>query len=573
MDAGSYRMVSDKTRLLVEKEQTPEVGRRLDAEESGLLRDKGMKEENTIYGILGVLQTIQDAVKHMLSAYTSGNMREFDFLGKDISEGLTAVQDVAARESGDDACSRLCKACICAADSLRDIRQLAERGSQEVSWKLECELLMILENMTLEFYYRELVCGHPEKIEEFRELVKKTGNYYRLDQPEEEREYICDLSIRVMAYNHLDVTQTCVESILQNLPEGISYELILHNHGSDDGTREYFESIEGAHVVNVAVNRAFVDMSMRYIRGKYLLFVSNDVFVGKNAIENMYRAMAGHDDYGWIVPSTSNVSNYQTIPANYNNFQGFLAFAEHNNIYDEKRHEIRTRLCNPLYMIRTDILNQYELEICRHNYSTSASPSFPDDRLSLWIRRNGYKSILAKDAYCHHVGSVTLKKDFDSEQKWEEFYNAGRDEFREYFGVDPWGTGVYFEKKLFDTWKLPKIDRAVVLGINCGFGSNSLKVRELLNEMGAKAGTLYNGTQEECWLQDLKGISDEAFIFDNLQEIVGKTGRSRFDFIVIDDALKDCGSKDYLKELSHAGIKFGELAFRDEKGGWHIVRG
>lgn len=530
-------------------------------------------QKDLVQGVLEILYTMLEAVRQMMTAFDSGNVREFDFLCGELAEGIKAVQNVAVKESGDDACSRLGKACICAAESLRDIRQLAERESQEVSWKLECELLMILENMTLEFYYRELVCEHPEKIEEFREQIKRMGNYYRLDQPEEERQYICDLSIRVMAYNHLDVTQLCVESILQNLPEGISYELILHNHGSDDGTREYFESIEGAHVINVAVNRAFVDMSMRYIRGKYLLFVSNDVFVGKNAIENMYRAIAGHDDYGWIVPSTSNVSNYQTIPTNYNSFQGFLAFAEHNNIYDEKRHEMRTRLCNPLYMIRTDILNQYEFEICKHNYSTSASPSFPDDRISLWMRRKGYKSILAKDAYCHHVGSVTLKKDFDSEQRWEDFYNAGREEFCGYFGVDPWGTGTVPEEKLFNTWKLPMIDSAAVLGLNCGLGSNSLKVRELLKEMGAKAGTLYNGTQEECWLQDLKGVSDEVFMFERLQEIAGKTGRSRFDFIVIDDILKDCSSKDYLKELRCSGLTFRELAFRDEEGGWHIVRG
>lgn len=530
-------------------------------------------QKDLVHSVLEILDTMLEAVRQMMTAFDSGNVREFDFLCQELAEGIVAVRDVAAREPGDDACSRLGKACICAAESLRDIRQLAERKSQEASWKLECELLMILENMTLEFYYRELVCEHPEKIGEFRERVRRMGNYYRLDQPEKEREYICDLSINVTAYNHLNVTKICVEHILRNLPEGITYELILYNHGSDDGTREYFESIEGAHVVNVAVNRAFVDMSMRYIRGKYLLSVSNDVFVGKNAIENMYRAIAGHDDYGWIVPSTPHVSNNQTIPANYNNFQGFLTFAEHNNIYDEKRHEMRTRLCNPLYMIRTDLLNQSELEICKHNYSISASPLFPDDRRSLWMRRKGYKNILAKDAYCHHVGSVTLKNDFDSEQSWEKFYNAGREEFYGYFGVDPWGTGVCFEEKLFDTWKLPKIDRAAVLGLNCGFGSNSLKVRELLKETGAKAGTLYNGTQEECWLQDLKGISDEAFMFNSLQEIAGKTGRSRFDFIVIDDVLKDCSSKDYLKELNRAGLKFGELAFRDEEGGWHIVRG
>lgn len=136
-----------------------------------------MMEQDKIYGILDILQTMQDAVKQMLSAYMSGSMREFEALGGDLSDGLTAVQAVAAQERGDDACSRLCKACICAAESLKDIRQLVRRDPEEAAWKLECELLMILENMTLEFYYWELVCGHPERMEEFRRQIMRTGYF------------------------------------------------------------------------------------------------------------------------------------------------------------------------------------------------------------------------------------------------------------------------------------------------------------------------------------------------------------------------------------------------------------
>lgn len=555
------------------KEQTSEIGKRLDAGESGLLRNKDMKEENTIYGILGVLQTIQDAVKQMLSAYTSGNMREFDFLGTDISEGLTAVQGVAAQENGDDACSRLSKACICATESLKGIRQLVQRKPREAAWKLECELLMILENTALEFYYWELVCGHPERMEEFRQQIMRTGYFYRLEQPVEEREYACDLTLWVTAYNHLDVTKQCIQHLLQNLPKDIAYELILYNHGSDDGTREFFESIEGAHVINVAINRAFNPVACLAAKGKYFLSISNDVLVGENAIDNMFRAIKNHSDYGWIVPSTSNVSNFQTIPVNYDSQEGFLAFAHRNNIYDEKRHEMRTRLCNPIHMIQTDVFNQIRVDMYDKLYGIRNTSSFPDDKIALWMRRNGYKNILEKDAYCHHIGSVTLKNDFDSQRKWDEFYDAGRKKFREDFGVDPWGTGTVYSPELFDAWHLPRMEKATVLGINCGLGSNSLKVRETLKELGAKTSMLYNATQEECWLQDLKGISDVAFVFDEIRDVVVKAGRAKFDFIVIEDQLKDCESKDYVTELDKAGIQYREIAFLDEEGNWHIVRG
>ncbi len=91
--------------------------------------------------------------------------------------------------------------------------------------------------------------------------------------------------------------------------------------------------------------------------------------------------------------------------------------------------------------------------------------------------------------------------------------------------------------------------------------------------MGAKVGVLYNAVQEECWLQDLKGISDVAFVFEELREIGEKTGRAGFDFIVLEGSLRGCTSKDYLVELDKAGIGYREIAFLDEKGNWHIVRG
>lgn len=525
------------------------------------------------HNILDVLETMQDAVKQMLSAYTSGNMREFESMGTDISDGITAVQSVVTRETGDVACERLEKACVCVTESLKGIRQLVQRKPQEVAWKLECELLMILENMRLEFFYWELVCGHPERMEEFRQQIMRTGYFYRLEQPVEKRKYACDLSLWVIAYNHLDVTKICVQSLLRYLPKGITYELILYNHGSDDGTREFFESIEGAHVINVAINHAFNPMANRALKGKYSLYISNDVFIGENAIDNMYRAFTEHDDYGWIVPSTSNISNLQTIGTDYNDMEGFLNFTHRNNIYDEKRHEMRTRLCNPIHMLRTDDYCQFQMEFYEQMYGVTNVSSFPDDKISLWMRRHGYKNILAKDAYCHHVGSVTHRNDFDSEKKQKEFYDTGRKKFWEDFGVDPWGTGFAYSPELFAVWHLSQMEQDSVLGINCGFGSNSLKVRELLRELGARTGVLYNATQEECWLQDLKGISDVAFVFDEFREIVEKAGRAMFDFIVIEEQLKGCKSKDYLGELDKVGIRYREIAFLDEERNWHIVRG
>lgn len=527
----------------------------------------------TAYNILDILQTIQDAIKQMKEEYAAANMQQFNTLSMDIWDGLTAVRQIAGQESERIEDSRLRDACTCALESIKDIKILVLRGSEEVIWKLECELLTIVENAYLEFFYRKMVMENPDKKEDFNERIMKTGMYARLAVPLEKRTYTCDLSIYIPAYNHLDYTQRCVESVMDNIPKGIKCEVILYNHGSSDGTREYFESIPGTHVhvLNAVINRAFNIVGTRALGGKYSVFVSNDIIIGKNAIENMYRAISEHSDYGWVVPSTPAVSNLQTIRAEYGSLEEFHAFAAENNVYDERRQEMRARLCNPVTMIRTDDYNQYQRDLFEQIYCISNVSSFPDDKISLWMRRHGYKNILAKDAYCHHFGSVTHRNDFKKQQEETQFYNEGRKAFFKDFGVDPWGTGYCYDYELFDRWKLPLINNAVILGINCGLGSNSLKIKETLREKGAEGAVLYNGVQEERFLQDAQGVSDEAFLFEELSEIERKTGRKKFHFIIIEDVICGCKPEEYEQKFREAGISFDEMAYKDKEGKWKII--
>lgn len=79
----------------------------------------------------------------------------------------------------------------------------------------------------------------------------------------------------------------CVESILAKIPEGLNYELILVNHGSDDGTKEYFESIHPNKQFDIAVNGGGVGAISKIVEGEFTFLVSNDVIVTPYAIENL----------------------------------------------------------------------------------------------------------------------------------------------------------------------------------------------------------------------------------------------------------------------------------------------
>ena len=86
------------------------------------------------------------------------------------------------------------------------------------------------------------------------------------------------------------------------------------------------------------------------------------------------------------------------------------------------RHEQRIRLCNPLQIMPSELVIRMYLEQYINIWCVKNAWAFPDDKISLWMRRNGYKCILAKDAYCHHFGSITLKQDLGKQGEQERFY-------------------------------------------------------------------------------------------------------------------------------------------------------
>ena len=525
------------------------------------------------YNLLEILQTMQEAAKQMQQQYAAGNIQEFNSLSMDLWDGLTAVKEIVAQEVPRGSRIRLADACTCALESLKDIKMFVITNPEKVEWKLEYELTPIIETAAIQFYYWGIVYEHPEKEEEFQAYLKATDTFALLRVPKEERQYPVDLSITILAYNHLDYTMQCMESVLHNLPKKISTEVVLFNHGSTDGTKSFFEGMENIKVLNAAVNGVMPSLVVKAnARGKYFMIISNDVIVGENALDNLYRCVKEHPDYGYVVPATPAVSNLQVIPANYTTHEQFEAFTRSNNQYDEKRQEQRVRLCNPLHIMPSEVFEKSTLDIYIDKCCNIRPMAFPDDKVSLWMRRNGYKCILAKDAYCHHFGSVTLKHDLGKEKQQEKFYLDGRKAFMARYGVDPWGIGFCYDYDLFDTWEIPSIDNAYVLGINCGLGSNSLKVKEILREKGAKGVILHNGTQEERFLEDLRGVSDEAFSFGKLSEIIAKTGRKNYNYIVVEGTVLGSNPNNIVQEIIEAGLAFEKLAYKTPQGQWKIFK-
>ena len=426
------------------------------------------------------------------------------------------------------------KSCI---DSLNNIYLYSKTDENICLKKIEFELLALLQELYLQIYFFGYLPTHQDKLDDYynKDICELCTNYY-IEDSITNGNYKYDVSIVVLGYNKLEYTKQCVESLLENLPQNATYELIFVNHGSSDGTKQYFESKNPHKQIDISVNGGGVNALYRVVEGEFTLVISNDVIVGHNAIDNLIKCIRSDDKIAWVVPSTPNVSNLQTICGDYTDIKGFKVFTKKNNISDCFRWEQRSRLCDPISILRSSTCLSRKGIFLNGNFHSFDNWSFPDDRFSLLLRRKGYKLMLAKDAYCYHFGSITLKNQIQK-KKQQDFYYKGRQEFYKAYQVDPWGTGFCYSVAFMDKVVDNDAGHINILGINCGLGANSLKIKEQLKEYCHNTDvTLYNITDDMRFIYDLKGISDNAEYIDSDESIYKFLSKRKYKYIVWEDS-------------------------------------
>lgn len=512
--------------------------------------------------IIETIPILIDAIFEASFYLKQRNLEEFRTLGIDIKQTLLTIKRVA-KEEKEECFSELFQRCKNCLASLKRIFIYVEEGQiEQAESKLEFELLPILRVAQVRFYYFGVVEWNKEKEKKFweEEAVELCKNYY-IEQGMKTGCYKYDITIYVTAFNNLEYTKLCVASILENIPRTLRCELILVNHGSTDGTKEYFESIQPEKQVDIKINSLDGFLVPPLIaEGEFVVNISNDVVISKNSIDFMFQCMKEDNQIAYIVPTTPNISNLQAVPYStieYQTLDEFKRKTECCNKRDYRKEESRVRLLNPLCMIRTEYwTNSNKTKAYVESILGLKTVMFGDDAISLLFRRAGYKNIFMKDVYCHHFGSKTLGKT-------EHNYLDGRKKFYDRYGVDAWEKGFCWNYSLFQKLVCDKADARRILGINGGMGSDSLKIKEEIKERtGNTQVRLINYTMEKRFLADLCGISDEAYFIEDWNSLF-QVLTGTFDYIIVSDGLeKNQNYKIYLKQLEQYLIKDGIMVFQ-----------
>lgn len=540
-----------------------------------------IKDQTLVKNMLDMINTLLEASQFLYNTANNRKYESFISVSNDMNDVINSIYNAIVKIKKEEHITiNIDLACENASYSLNRIIQLSNSRSKRILDKIKFELIPILEDMYLQLYFWGSIYPDKDKMELY--YKHDISNLYfnkHIDLAEKNGEYKYDLSIIVLGYNKSEYTKLCVENLLKYVPQNINYELILVNHGSTDDTQEYFKSIEPTKQLDLLKNGGSPTVIERIVEGKYFSLISNDVIVTENAIENMLKCMESETDIAWVVPTTPNVSNGQTIASEYNNMDEMHEFAKKNNISNKYRWEQKCRLCNPIDLKRSSVWISSEGINPGGYFHTNNLMSFPDDKVSMILRRNGYKMMLAKDAYCHHFGSITLKEEVTSYEDEnghvgvEGFYKSGRTEFYNIFGIDPWSKGFTYDYNLIKALQYNYKKDINILGINCGMGSNPLKIKDRIKEESYNLDTkIYNVTDEQQYFEDLKGVSDKAYYIKDLSNLDKILNNIKFNYIIFEGQLDTCDNvvqvlKNLQVYISDGGIiamNISDLHVREE---------
>ncbi|MBR0092069.1 MAG: glycosyltransferase [Lachnospiraceae bacterium] len=475
------------------------------------------KNQPVLLQIIELLDTACEACGELRQALSGENTETAQTLLDDlrfVTESVTAAQEPLLPELT-HAYTKETLANL--ADTLESVRRSLNGGDVPRALQyVDCQLHPFFLQLRASFSFFGLVYPDEEKMRVYyrEEFAAQCRNPFLFSG--EKPKY--RLSVIVPAYNHLETTKRCIEQIRKETDfKELHAELTLIDHGSTDGTYEYFESIGADKVIRFKENnRMFVFSTMAQVaEGEYFVFVSSDVLVTKDWAKLLLSCMESDPSIIMAVPKTANTSNLQAVETPVLTAEEFLQWADTHNRHDPSLWEDRARLMPALAMYRTAAVHEIGFAD-----PVFYSMEFWDDDFSLRARRAGYRQVLCGDVACYHYGSVTGGE----AQREEGTLEYGRKLFIQKHGVDAWSQGAYYDPDVMSLFRQLRFaeEHPSFLGIDAGMGDTLLQMRNECRKQGQDA-RLYHLTAQKQYLPDLEPLADET-VYD--ADLIHGTGQA-----------------------------------------------
>lgn len=359
------------------------------------------------------------------------------------------------------------------------------------------------------------------------------------------------VTIIVLAYNKLNMSKCCVESILANTDfKQLNAQLILVDHASTDGTLEYFKSVPNAKVIHFKHNMLLTTLQMlpQFCRSLYYVHVANDTIVTKDWLNILLSCIKSDSNIAIACPATPNCANRQSVVPT-NNCEDLINIAQYHNKLNPLLWHERAQVHPVIGIFNLDIVNKigfwdpaiYTFNSCDRDYSCQA-------------RRAGFKQILCCDVYCYHAAHGNYS------QSSFDIVMLGRELFARKNGINPCYLGMEYDWNLLNSLSkfindqeykklqvsknltspekktVSSLQEVNVLAVNCGVGDSPMQLKNILKRNGYRV-KIFHLTYDSLVEIDSKPLAD-VFVYvpkaEFIRGIYEYFAGYKFDYVLTD---------------------------------------
>lgn len=219
------------------------------------------------------------------------------------------------------------------------------------------------------------------------------------------------VSIVILAYNNLEFTRHCLESIERNTFYP-NYEVIVVDNASRDDTVEYVSGyIAGRPNYSLICNTdnlgfsAGNNVGIRKATGDYIVLLNNDTYVAPGWLQNLIWPMMRDKTIGLAGPITNNIGNEARINIAYRDMREMEA-ESFKYIQDHRGQLLRLEtvafFCVAIARRIIDEVGELD-ERFKMGF-------FEDDDYCRRVRLTGYSIVVVEDSFVHHHLSASFNQ-------------------------------------------------------------------------------------------------------------------------------------------------------------------
>jgi GT2 family glycosyltransferase len=340
------------------------------------------------------------------------------------------------------------------------------------------------------------------------------------------------VTIVVQAYNRIEKLTYVLECLKKYTPDDL-YELILVDNGSGPEVMELFKTVSHPRLTIFRITKnlggAYPQSKyMNYVNGKYICFLSDDVYVTKNWLTNMLACLESDEKIGLVSCMSSNTSNFQSYDKlNNEPLEKIQEYAARFNKSDPKKWFQDIRAVTVMAVFKTEIFD----------IVGKAEPAFfhdfSEDDLCIRVRRNGYKIFICRDTFVYHDHDRAA---VDYQIELQKSLDSGREIYKEKWGIDAWDD-ILTDTLHFERFNIPlDSENADILCIDPHMGRPVLVTQNELRKNGKRVNKSCAYTSDARFYTDLITCADEVKI-GLVPEIRRFYNDKSFDFICLCEPL------------------------------------